>query len=341
MLDYQIKLLEAKIRGVKVNELFVIKEGFNTEQKELLESHIAKLESGYPLDYLLGEIQILGLRLKLNENVLIPRPETEEWLLEFGKSKLHPQLEWGSPTTKNFNQSKKYRHPELVSGSPTTENGSPIKINQNLLVDLGCGSGVIGLYLAQYYNQVYALDISPKALEIGKQNAGSNEIKNVKFFLSDGLSSLSFREAVEEFLLASQANWTLVANLPYLPQKDKLDEDEHKVKHEPDLALYSGDDGLDLFRKVLMELESFNTKPTQVIFELDPRNISIAKGQLENVEYETLIWVDSGGHDRVLIGNYNKTSLRVDPQYPIGMHRTLTTKKTLESVVVDPETSSG
>ena len=68
MLDYQIKLLEAKIRGVNISEVFTIKEKLNNAKKELLEEQIEKLKSGYPLDYLLGEVQILGLKLKINKN---------------------------------------------------------------------------------------------------------------------------------------------------------------------------------------------------------------------------------------------------------------------------------
>ena len=340
MLDYQIKLLEAKIRGVEVNELFGIKEGLNSVQKELLEEQIEKLKSGFPLDYLLGEIQILGLRLKLNENVLIPRPETEEWLFEFSQDfeltkypnpkttvilnsfqdpqqpktsvllVKHPvKTSFCHPSRGEFSGStevsKNHRHPELVSGSPTIESHSPNKTNQNLLIDLGCGCGIIGLYLAKFYNKVFSVDISRKALEVAKENAESNNVENIQFFLSDGLSNPEIKIEIAKF-----NNWTLVANLPYLPQKDKLDETEHKIKHEPDLALYSGDDGLDLFRKVLTELESFETVPNQVIFELDPRNINIAKGLLDKLKYKTNIWTDSGNFERVLIGNFYESSLR-------------------------------
>ena len=338
MLDYQFKLLEAKIRGVKITELFGAKKELNSDQKELLESQIEKLKSGYPLDYLLGEIQILGLKLKLNENVLIPRPETEEWLFEFSQdfeltkypcsnttvilnsfqdpqqsrtntmlAKHHVKTSFCHPSRGEFSGSievsKNHRHPELVSGSPTIESHSPNKTNQNLLIDLGCGCGIIGLYLAKFYNKVFSVDISPKALEVAKENAESNNVENIKFFLSDGLSNPEIKIGIEKF-----NNWTLTANLPYLPQKDKLDEDEHKVKYEPNLALYSGDDGLDLFRKVLNDLESFETMPNQVIFELDPRNINIAKGLLDKLKYKTNIWVDYGNFKRVLIGNFYESS---------------------------------
>ena len=317
MLDYQIKLLEAKIRGVEVSELFGNTK-LSQEQQELLEKYIEKLKSGYPLDYLLGEVHILELRLKLNENVLIPRPETEEWLLDLGR---HPQLDWVYPTTKSKSENitiNGHRHSEQVrSGgwtcsvtafdttseeSPTIENNGSTKTNQNLLVDLGCGSGIIGLYLANFFEQIFAVDISPKALEIAKENATVNGINNIKFFLSDGLSDELLKNKITYFC-NNYTDWTLVANLPYVPISDKINEAEHKTQYEPDLAIYSGNDGLDLFRKVLVELESFETKPAQIIFELDPRNIRIASELLEKINYATNIWIDSGGFERVLIGN--------------------------------------
>jgi release factor glutamine methyltransferase len=265
MLDYQIKLLEVKIRGVSVSELFDSKEELSTEQKELLEKQIEMLKSGYPLDYLLGGIEILGLKLKLNENVLIPRPETEEWLLELGIG----------------DESKK----------------------KNLLIDLGCGSGIIGLYLNKFFEQVFGVDISPKVLEIARENAKQNQVSNIEFFLSDGFSNDELIIKIEKYCIMNKSDWILAANLPYLPNEDKERQMEYRVTHEPDLALYSGDDGLDLFRKILHQLEGFETKPQQVIFELDPRNIRTAKELLEKLDYKTNIWTDSGDFERVLIGN--------------------------------------
>ncbi len=313
MLDYQIKLLEAKIRGVPVTELFGVKKSLNAEQNVLLQGQIKMLKSGYPLDYLLGEIEILGLKLKLNRNVLIPRPETEEWLLEFKNL---------AKVSKNTVILNSFQNPQ--------QSTTKLEKNKNsLLIDLGCGCGVIGLYLSRFYEQVICVDISSQALEIAKENIELNNINNIELFLSDGLSDSELKGKIEFFCenTLTQAendfyrlpldkglshsdwgysfdkkSWTLVANLPYLPIQDKDKQNEHNVKYEPDLALYSGEDGLDLFKKVLCQLEDFETKPQQVVFELDPRNIQKAKNLLENLDYQTNIWSDSGGFERVLIG---------------------------------------
>jgi release factor glutamine methyltransferase len=265
MIDYQIKLLEAKIKGVSVIELLGQKSELTNEQKELLDKQIEMLKSGYPLDYLLNEIEILGLKLKLNEAVLIPRPETEEWLTEL-------------------------------------QIGDELK-NNNLLLDLGCGSGIIGLYLSKFFTQVLAVDISSRALEVAKGNANINKIENIEFFLSDGLSNIVLKDRIQKYCEENKTNWVLVANLPYVPSLDKANEIENKTNYEPDLAIYSGYDGLDLFRQVTEQLKAYETKPQQVIFELDPRNIRLAKILLEGFDYKTNVWIDSGNFERVLIGN--------------------------------------
>jgi release factor glutamine methyltransferase len=301
VLDYQIKLLEARIRRISVTELFNVKTDLSPQQIELLEKQIEMLKSGYPLDYLLGEVEILGLRLRLNENVLIPRPETEEWLQEFTKN---------MEVNKNFNILNSILNLDLDyflknhSNKDSKEKSIPSILKQNsLLVDLGCGSGIIGLYLSKFFDAVLATDISNKALKIAKVNAKINKKINIGFYQSNGFSNSLVTKRINNFCNFKKTSWTLVANLPYLPNEDKDKQEQYKVKYEPDLALYSGNDGLDLFRKVLTELGEFKVKPQQVIFELDPRNIRSAKSLLENMNYETTIWTDSGDFERVLIGN--------------------------------------
>jgi release factor glutamine methyltransferase len=299
VLDYQIKLLEAKIRGVSVTELFDSKVELGIEQKELLEEQTKMLKSGYPLDYLLGEIEILGLKLKLNEDVLIPRPETEEWLQEFTKN---------MKNSKNFNVLNSIFNQNLGCfledySNKNIEEAIPLILNQNnLLVDLGCGSGIIGLYLCKFFDAVLSTDISNKALKIAKVNAKINKKINIGFYQSNGLSNLLVTKRINNYCTSKKTNWTLVANLPYLPNEDKSKQEQYKLIYEPDLALYSGDDGLNHFRQVLAELEAFEIKPQQVIFELDPRNIRVAKDLLKKLDYKTNFWTDSGGFERVLIG---------------------------------------
>jgi release factor glutamine methyltransferase len=295
VLDYQIKLLEAKVKGVSINKLFDSEKKLSKKKSILLKKQIELLKSGYPIDYIFGEIEILGLKLKLNESILIPRPETEEWLLELGKNLKNDN---------SFENLQSIIQIEIKQFPKKNMDNSVFQtiLQNNLLVDLGCGSGIIGLYLSKFFDKVIGIDISKKAIQISEKNAENNKKTNVYFAQCNGLSRPVLINRIEKYCESKKVGWTLVANLPYLPIEDKNKESEHNVKFEPDLALYSGVDGLYLFREVVDQLKKFETKPKEVIFELDPRNIRAAKSLLEGSNYETNIWIDAGGFERVLIG---------------------------------------
>ena len=122
-----------------------------TEEKMLngwLEEHINNKK---PLQYILGTVPFLNLTLKVVPPVLIPRPETEEWV-----SNLIEQLQ-------------------------------QLKNQKLTILDIGTGSGCIALALAKALPDsiVYATDISQLALKVAEENCRTNNISNVRFVLSD------------------------------------------------------------------------------------------------------------------------------------------------------------
>lgn len=122
---------------------------------ELLEDGIKKMESGIPLQYIIGNVDFYGLNFIVNENVLIPRFETE-LLVE-----------------KTISYINKYFTNDLK------------------IVDLGTGSGCIAITLSKKLNvEVDAVDISPSALEVAKKNNIINNT-NVNFYLGNMLEPLS------------------------------------------------------------------------------------------------------------------------------------------------------
>lgn len=248
---FEIELLDVALGNYTLNQI----------QKIQLDSKLKQLESGVPLDYIIGKVKLLGLQLIVNEDTLIPREETEFWL-------------------------QKYKI-ECTQFSPC-------------LIDLGTGTGIIGLYLSNIYKKVYLLDIDQKTLEVTKQNIELNQKTNCQTLLIDGL------ENIEKFTMDSE-KWDLIANLPYLPSEDINKAREYKVEHEPAIALYSGKDGLQLFNKVLEQIEKIEKKPQNVVFELDPRNIRQAQLNIDKLNYKTKIWLDQNGLKRVLVGVLNNS----------------------------------
>ena len=119
------------------------------------ESVLAELKKEKPIQYILGETEFYGLPFLVNENTLIPRPETEEL------------VEWIIKSTKYKIQSTKLR-----------------------ILDIGTGSGCIAISLAKNIPnaEVSAIDVSDKALSTAKKNAEINKVE-VSFILKNILET--------------------------------------------------------------------------------------------------------------------------------------------------------
>ncbi len=164
-----------------------------------------------------------------------------------------------------------------------------------IIVDIGTGSGFIAIQMADYYKRVLAVDISKQALLVCKSNIKINDKTNIITFEADLLNHPALQ------LLVNQESWCMVANLPYVPAADKITEKARNTQFEPDIAIYSGEDGLDVFRKLLNQLTTINL-PKSVYFELDPRNIQVAYELLGKFKYSLKIVKDAQNHDRFLVG---------------------------------------
>ena len=127
--------------------IFAIQQEITPEEKEFVESIYKQLVAHVPAQYIIGHAEFYGIELKVDERVLIPRPETEELV-------------------------------ELI----LTENAKP---NQSVL-DIGTGSGAIALALAKNRPDwlVTASDISPDALNLASENASLQDLK-ISFKKSD------------------------------------------------------------------------------------------------------------------------------------------------------------
>ncbi|NQX91923.1 MAG: peptide chain release factor N(5)-glutamine methyltransferase [Flavobacteriales bacterium] len=131
------------------NKIQLISSDHHFSEMELVQikKNVSRLLQHEPLQHLIGEVPFLDLRLAVSSEVLIPRPETEEWL---------------SHVLNNFE----------LSGE---------------ILDVGTGSGAIGLGVAQALpgSKVTCLDVSKGALNVAKSNAQNNALKNVTFIEQD------------------------------------------------------------------------------------------------------------------------------------------------------------
>lgn len=226
-------------------------------QKKFLK-FLKRRGSGEPIAYILGYKDFFKYQFKVSEQVLIPRPETEE-LVEFLIQKVQ------------------------ASTSPKNP----------LIVDLGIGSGCIGLSLLKSLPQatLVGVDISAEALKIVQQNANSlGLIENKDYFLfhQPAEDILQFQMQLQTRLGRSEID-LLVANPPYIAMEDPLVEINVK-KFEPSLALFAKDQGYEFLFKWtqayapwiakggLMMMEMGHTQSALVLSHLKSLNL------FENIE---------------------------------------------------------
>ncbi|MFN8790236.1 MAG: peptide chain release factor N(5)-glutamine methyltransferase [Bdellovibrionales bacterium] len=221
---------------------------------------IRRRTSGEPLAYITGSRGFYGFEFEVTPDVLIPRPETET-LVEKALEKL-----------KSFE-------------------GDSLRV-----LDLGCGSGCIGLTLAKKDSrlQVGLIDVSEGALQVAQRNAQTLGVhERCHFFHEDALTFL--QKAVSHYDL-------IVANPPYIRPHDPQVED-HVKKYEPELALYApeGTSKLKTWSEaaasklsaqglMLMEMGHDQGPEMKKHFE--------ALGRFQNVE----VIQDLSHHDRVILG---------------------------------------
>lgn len=143
----------------KLYYLLHLEEKISVETSEKIQFFLSKLKKNYPVQYLIHKTSFFGLPFFVDENVLIPRQETEELV---------------AMVLKNTNSQEKLK-----------------------ILDIGTGSGCIAVSLAKYLpkSKVFALDISEKALEIAQKNARVNDV-NIQFCKAD---ILKMEALFEEF----------------------------------------------------------------------------------------------------------------------------------------------
>lgn len=226
----------------------------DTEYAEFTK-YIEQIIDGKPLQYITQKQEFMGIDFFVNEDVLIPQPDTEilvETVLDI---------------------CKRYGKQSLR------------------ILDLCTGSGAIAISLSKILNtQVFASDISTKALEVAEKNNVLNNSK-VEFIESNLFEQING----EKFDI-------IVSNPPYI-KNEEIKLLSKQVQNEPYIALSGGEDGLDFYRKIIDEAYKHINKNGYLCLEIgyDQKEdlIKLIK-QNENYEYENCI-KDLSNNDRCII----------------------------------------
>lgn len=201
------------------------------EQEARLREWLERRLRREPLQHILGVAHFYGLELKVTPEVLVPRPETER-LVELGLEVLH-------------------------------------SVKAPKVLDVGTGSGAIALAIKHERPdaEVYATDISARAVDLAGENA---DRLGLDLRLADA-------DLLEDAMVADLARQLdlLISNPPYLPQSD-LETVSPEVRADPAEALYSGPEGLEHFRRLERQAFTLLRPGAAFLVELDPRNVDLA-----------------------------------------------------------------
>jgi len=238
-------ILRGKDKQLSLNERFRI--------QEIIED----LKKYRPIQYILGETEFYGLKFKVDENVLIPRPETEElveWIVREEKSQTGYKL-----------------------------------------LDIGTGSGCIAIASAKYLQgaEVFALDISNKALEVALQNAIKNQV-DVNFFQYDILKDEPFAFPLFD---------CIASNPPYITLKEKETMAKNILDYEPHQALFVPDENPLLFYERIADFACKHLKEACSIYlETNSLYGQESAKVFEDRKFQSVkLLKDISGNDRIII----------------------------------------
>jgi len=230
--SYQVEAKALVCHVLNCQPIDLIIEGrqqVDADRIQVLESLIQKRLERVPLQYLLGVQAFYGLDFEVNDQVLIPRPETEVLVSTI--------IKW----VEAMQSSSGHQHQTLK------------------ILDIGVGSGAIVVALAKSLPDVMfsGSDISEAALHVAKSNAFRHGVDHrITWYHSDLFNEIP-RELYD----------IIVSNPPYIPlsDKEKLEPEVHL--NEPSQALFGGEDGLDLYRRMIPEAQVYLAEGGLLVFE--------------------------------------------------------------------------
>ena len=224
---------------------------------------LIELKNQRPIQYILQETFFCNLPFYVDENVLIPRPETEELV-------------------------------DLI----TSKNLKTNQTNNLKILDIGTGSGCIAIALAKNIPNalVFGIDVSEKALEVAQKNTKQNDV-NVTFLLKNifKVDNLNDSEDSQQFDI-------IVSNPPYVRNLEKAEINKNVLEYEPHLALFVEDNDALLFYRKIASLAMKNLKPNgQLYFEINQYLGKETVELVENFGFKNVQLIkDNYGNDRII-----------------------------------------
>lgn len=244
-------------------------------QQEKLTSWLHKMVHEHvPIQYLLGSVPFNNCEILVEPPILIPRPETEEWCFN-----LIEQLKKSS-------------------------------IKNLTILDLCSGTGCIAIALAKAFPhaQIYAVDINPHAVALGKKNALHNRCKNITFIESDLFTHIPEHMRFD----------LIVGNPPYIDPATQKTMDSSVTKWEDPRALFADNQGLAIIAQIIEQAPDWLTRNNtlaqaripQLMLEIDATQKNATTALMHKNGYsEVVVYKDLEGKDRVISGSINHVAI--------------------------------
>lgn len=225
----EVRLILSKLMDVDKSYLYAYGDKCVSEEIVLeFRSWIQKRKDGYPLQYLLGVQEFMGLELEVSEGVLIPRGDTENlvyYLIDYIEAN--------------------YFDKEFT------------------LLDIGIGTGAISLALAKEFpkGKIYGVDLYDKPFQIAEKNRQKHGLDNVIYYKGDLFSPFAENKWKGFFNI-------IVSNPPYIPEGERKNLQREVAEFEPDTAIFAGDDGLEFYRRIAVDSKIYLKEKGLLAFEI-------------------------------------------------------------------------
>lgn len=263
------------------------------EQTEILQKlhsfyeNFEKRRRRIPLAQILGRQSFYGLDFYVNENVLIPRADTE-CLVDLV---LEDYAELAKQAGKTYAEKRNSAHVSNKHEDDVENGANSSSLN---ILDLCTGNGCIGISVAKHlpYQELLLVDLSEKALAVAKKNAEKHLGGNVRLLQSDLLTEVQEKR----FSL-------LLSNPPYIVSKVIPDLEREVSEYEPKMALDGGEDGLIFYRRIAKEAKKVLLPGARLYLEIGYDQGESVKDIFQKEGYEAVeVFPDLAGNPRVVRG---------------------------------------
>lgn len=245
---FSAQWLLSEATGLSRVQLYMgLERPLSPEELDAMREYVTRRGKGEPLQFITGEVGFRHIMVKVRPGVLIPRPETEVLVSE--ALALIPAPERAKASDSSLNE---YDGMLLMeAGAKVSDVAEDVDLaddpkTQLLVADICTGSGCIACSIAYEHPQtlVLATDISPDAIALANDNVQELGLSDRVQVLQGDLGEALPNEAWGKLDL-------VVSNPPYVPTQVMEGLSREVMDYEPALALDGGDDGLDIFRRLL------------------------------------------------------------------------------------------